>query len=140
MLNYTEVFHEGASSHRYPPALSSRIKVSPFKGEGREKRRSRFQTNTAAPTAPAWGQGREAEPGRHCSPMRVVGAEAAHEPRGHLNNSENTLPSETLPTSHWESRRPVYPLWTEKQGGRTGPASASPRIAGTRSARLRQLP
>lgn len=32
MLNYTEVFHEGANSHRYPPALSSRIKVSPFKG------------------------------------------------------------------------------------------------------------
>lgn len=32
MLNYTEVFHEGASSHRYPPALPSRIKVSPFKG------------------------------------------------------------------------------------------------------------
>lgn len=69
MLNYTEVFHEGASSHRYPPALPSRIKVSPFKGR-REQRTSGFRTHSTQ--GPAFGQGREAESEDGLLTLKVV--------------------------------------------------------------------
>lgn len=70
------------------------------------------------------GEGRKGDPGSrptqlHPQLLRLAKAErqsqialltnkdgqssSSHEPRGHLNNSENTLPSETLPPSHWES-------------------------------------
>lgn len=62
MLSYAEVFYEGARSYCYPPARSSRIKVSPFKETRKRGKADQVTDATSEPlefTAVSGGQERQ---------------------------------------------------------------------------------